>query len=526
MFQATTLVALLMAAILVAIRWGWNMVKWLWLNPKRMERLLRDQGLQANPYRFWIGDLWNMVQMQEQAKSLSIPSHSHDLAPRVYSFVHHIVKKYGKSSFMWFGPTPKLILMNPEQIKELLNRNYEFTKRHMNPIIKYIGSGVGTYDGDKWTKHRKIINPAFHLDRLKTMMPTFYQSCSEMINEWEKMLSPLDGTCEMDVWPWLKNLTKDVISRAAFGSSYEEGRQIFDLLTEQAELVMNNLQRYYIPFWRFIHAKDKRRMEEIDGIVEDLLKGIIEKKEKALKAGEAIIKNDLLGILLESNHKQIESQGNYQNNILGMSLQEVIYECKVFYVAGQETTSALLVWTMMLLSRYPDWQTRAREEVLQVFGNQKPDFEGFSRLKIVTMILYEVLRLYPPAIWMERSAEKEMKLGNLTVPEGMQFSIPILLLHHDQEIWGSDANEFKPERFSEGISKAAKGNSVAFFPFGWGPRICIGQNFSLLEAKMALSLILQQFWFELSPIYSHAPFVAITLKPGHGVHVILHKLEQ
>ncbi|KAK4285793.1 hypothetical protein QN277_002442 [Acacia crassicarpa] len=523
MFQATTLVASLVTAIIV-VRWGWKMVKWLWLNPKRMERVLRDQGLQANPYRLWIGDLWKMIKMQEQVKSLAIPSdHPHDLAPRVCSFHHHIVKEYGKKSFIWFGPTPKVILMNPEQVKELLNRNYDFTKRQFNPILKYIGSGVGSYDGDKWTKHRKIINPAFHLDKLKNMMPTFSQSCSDMIREWETMLSPLDGTCEIDVWPWVKNLTKDVISRAAFGSSYEEGRKIFDLLTEQAELIMNNLLRYYIPFWRYTHAKDKRRMEEIDKTVEDLLKGIIKKKEKDMKVGrdKAIIKNnDLLGILLESNHKENDQS-------LGMSLQEVIYECKVFYVAGQETTSVLLVWTMMLLSKYPDWQTRARQEVLQVFSNQKPDYEGLSRLKIVTMILYEVLRLYPPAAWIERSVEKDMKLGNLSVPGGAEIFIPILMLHHDQEIWGSDAKEFKPERFSEGISKAGKGNSsVAYFPFGWGPRICIGQNFALLEAKMAVSLILQRFWFELSPSYSHSPSLVITLKPEHGVHVILHKLIQ
>ncbi|XP_028763684.1 11-oxo-beta-amyrin 30-oxidase-like [Neltuma alba] len=525
MFQATTLMASLMAAIIV-VRWGWNMMKWLWLNPKRMERMLRDQGLQANPYRFWIGDLWEMVKMQEQVKSLPIPSHhSHDLAPRVLSFVHHIANKYGKNSFIWFGPTPRVILRNPEQVKEMLNRNYDFTKRQVNPLIKYLGSGLGTYDGDKWTKHRKIINPAFNFDRLKNMMPAFTQSCIDMIREWEKMMSPLDGTCELDVWPWLKNLTENVISRAAFGSSYEEGKQIFDLLAEQAELVMSNFQRYHIPLWRFIHAKDKRRMEEIDKMVDDLLKGIImKKKEEAVmkKVGgdEVIIKNDLLSILLESNHhKEVDES-------LGMSLQEVIKECKAFYVGGQETTSVLLVWTMMLLGKYPDWQTRAREEVFQVFGNQKPDYGGLNRLKIVTMILYEVLRLYPPAVWMERSAEKDMKLGNLLVPKGVQLVIPTLMIHHDQEIWGSDAKEFKPERFSEGISKAGKGNCVAYFPFGRGPRICIGQNFSLLQAKTALSLILQCFWFELSPSYSHSPSVLLTLQPDHGVHLILHKLKQ
>ena len=126
-----------------------------------------------------------------------------------------------------------------------------------------------------------------------------------------------------------------------------------------------------------------RRMKELDREIVALLKGIIEKREKALMAGEATM-DDLLGILLESNHKEIEDHGNNKN--VGMSLQDVIEECKLFYFAGQETTSSLLLWTMVLLSTHPDWQACARDEVFQVFGKQKPDFDGLSRLKIVSIV--------------------------------------------------------------------------------------------------------------------------------------------
>ncbi|XP_012567743.1 cytochrome P450 72A68-like isoform X2 [Cicer arietinum] len=421
---------------------------------------------------------------------------------------------------MWFGPIPRVNITDPEQIKDVLNKIYDFRKPNSNPLVRLLANGLVSYEGEKWNKHRKIINPAFHLEKLKIMLPIFFKSCDDLISKWEKMLS-LEGSCEMDVWPFLQNLASDVISRTAFGSSFEEGKRIFQLQIEQAELTKQIMMKVYIPGWRFLPTTTHKRMKEIDRDIKASLTDMINKREKALKAGEAT-KDDLLGILLESNHREMEEHGNNKN--VGMSLEDVIEECKLFYFAGQETTSVLLVWTMVCLSRYPDWQARAREEVFQVFGNKKPDFDGLSHLKIVTMILNEVLRLYPPVIALARSVHKDVKLGNITLPAGVQVSLPVVLVHHDCELWGDDAKVFNPERFSEGVLKATNGK-VSFFPFGGGPRICIGQNFSMLEAKMAMAMILQHFSFELSPSYAHAPATVITLQPQYGAHIILRKVE-
>jgi cytochrome P450 len=125
-----------------------------------------------------------------------------------------------------------------------------------------------------------------------------------------------------------------------------------------------------------------QRIKEINKEIKGLLKGIINKREKAIMAGEAT-KNDLLGELLESKFKDIQEYGKNNKNV-GMSIEEVIDECKLFYFAGQETTSVLMVWTMVLLGQNQNWQDRARQEVLQVFGSNKPDFDGLAHLKVVS----------------------------------------------------------------------------------------------------------------------------------------------
>ncbi|CAA0382442.1 unnamed protein product [Arabidopsis thaliana] len=500
-------------AVVVVSWWVWRTIQWVWLKPKMLESYLRRQGLAGTPYTPLVGDLKRNFSMLAEARSKPI-NLTDDITPRIVPYPLQMLKTHGRTFFTWFGPIPTITIMDPEQIKEVFNKVYDFQKAHTFPLGRLIAAGLVSYDGDKWTKHRRIINPAFHLEKIKNMVPAFHQSCSEIVGEWDKLVTDKQSSCEVDIWPWLVSMTADVISRTAFGSSYKEGQRIFELQAELAQLIIQAFRKAIIPGHRYLPTKGNRRMKAAAREIKFILRGIVNKRLRAREAGEAP-SDDLLGILLESNLGQ--TKGN------GMSTEELMEECKLFYFAGQETTTVLLVWTMVLLSQHQDWQARAREEVKQVFGDKEPDAEGLNQLKVMTMILYEVLRLYPPVVQLTRAIHKEMQLGDLTLPGGVQISLPILLIQRDRELWGNDAGEFKPERFKDGLSKATK-NQVSFFPFAWGPRICIGQNFALLEAKMAMTLILRKFSFELSPSYVHAPYTVLTTHPQFGAPLILHKL--
>ncbi|XP_034679277.1 cytochrome P450 CYP72A219-like isoform X2 [Vitis riparia] len=472
----------------------------------------------GNSYRLLHGDAKKASIMLKEANSRPI-NLSDDIVPRVIPFLYKTIQQYGKNSFTWVGPIPRVNIMKPELIREVFLEAGRFQKQKPNPLANFLLTGLVSYEGKKWAKHRKLLNPAFHAEKLKLMSPAFHLSCRQMISKMEEMVSP-EGSCELDVWPFLKNLTADALSRTSFGSSYEEGRRLFQLLQEQTYLTMEVFQSVYIPGWWYLPTKRNKRMKKIDKEMNTLLNDIITKRDKAMKDGKTA-NEDLLGILMESNSKEIQEGGNSKN--AGISMQEVVEECKLFYLAGQETTSNLLLWTMVLLSKHPNWQTLAREEVFQVFGKNKPEFAGLSHLKVVTMIFYEVLRLYPPGATLNRAVYEDINLGELYLPSGVEIVLPTILVHHDPEIWGDDVKEFKPERFSEGVMKATKGQ-LSYFPFGWGPRICIGQNFAMAEAKMALAMILQCFTFELSPSYTHAPTSVLTLQPQYGAHLIFHKI--
>ncbi|PKI44565.1 hypothetical protein CRG98_035040 [Punica granatum] len=201
----------------------------------------------------------------------------------------------------------------------------------------------------------------------------------------------------------------------------------------------------------------------------------------------------------------------------------IVDNCKNIYLAGFETTAVSATWSLMLLAAYPEWQDRVRSEALEICGGRLPDSDMLRKMKQLNMVIHESLRLYSPVPVVSREALKNMKFGDLKVPEGVNVWSLVLNLHTDPEIWGPDAFEFNPERFANGITGACKLPHL-YMPFGVGPRVCLGQNLAMVELKILLSQLVCNFSFTLSPKYVHSPALRLVIEPEFGVDILVKKL--
>ncbi|KAF7007215.1 hypothetical protein CFC21_022169, partial [Triticum aestivum] len=319
------------------------------------------------------------------------------------------------------------------------------------------------------------------------------------------------GEAEVDVAEWFQRVPQEVITFATFGRrNYEDGRVVFELQDELAGLAADAHSKVYIPGYRFLPL---RRNLRVWHLVREIRKGLA-----------AFIAN-----LPKDGHgdEQRRDGGGGMRDLMSfmtpaMTTEEIIEESKNFFFAGKETLVSLLTWATVALAMHPEWQDRARQEVLAVVGRDDlPTKDHLPKLKTVGMIVNETLRLYPPAVAMIRTANRDVELGGCVVPAGTELLIPILAVHHDEEHWGADAAEFNPARFGDDRRPR---HQMAFMPFGGGERVCIGQNLALIEAKVALAVVLQRFAFRLSPAYVHAPRVLMILNPQYGAPVIFRPL--
>ncbi|KAF8720922.1 hypothetical protein HU200_023325 [Digitaria exilis] len=526
--MAPSLLAPVVAAALVAVAaawvWDYAVVRLLW-RPRAVAAAFRAQGVRGPAYRFLTGSNGDVRRMKAEADGEVLDVGDHDYLRRVVPHFLAWKEQYGGPFLFWFGPQPRICLLDYELVRQVLwNKSGHFVKTDAHPtILAMLGKGLVLVEGPDWVRHRRVVNPAFAMDKLKMMTTTMVSCAGHLIKEWEQLVSNNGNKeAEVELNRNFQELTADVISRTAFGSSYKEGKQVFHTQKQLLAVAMATLLNVQLPGFKqvnmYLPTKTNRLKWTLEKKLKNTLTTIIQTRLASKGNGYG---DDLLGAMLEACF--VTEQGQKRDE-LTLTMDEIIDECKTFFFAGHETTSHLLTWTMFLLSMYPQWQERLREEVLRECGNANPTADMLSKLKEMTMVLLETLRLYGPVVAMLRKPVSDIRLGSLTIPKGTGLVIPIPILHRDKDIWGDNANEFDPLRFENGITNAAK-TPQALLGFSIGPRACIGQNFAMLEAKSVMVMILQKFRFTLSPKYVHAPADRITLQPKFGLPIILRPLD-
>ena len=385
---------------------------------------------------------------------------------------------------MVFG-IPFVITWNTEFCKQIFIKDREtFTKFiPIKSIMDLFGNSVAIVDGEEWKKQREILNPSFKLDYIKSLTITF-------INYSEKLCFMLEDFAKTSniflPYDWMSKFTLDNLGKAGFGFEFQcldnidTHSDIYNAYTVLAESIIDPLR--ILPFYDDLPLKKNKKFKESRKVFFDWAKQMIDKKrELQLNNTQSDETPDLLDAMVSAHDKD------------GLSDNELLQNIFLFFTAGHETTSGSLTGVLYYLSKYPDLQEECYEEINTIIGNNELSHVNVKKLTILNNVINETMRLLNPARSLIRKTACDCNLGDYFIPKGSAISVGIRNLHLDPDTWGPDANEFSIDRWSP--ERVKERPSIAYMPFGYGPRICLGMNFALLEMRIALVYLLRKFKF-------------------------------
>lgn len=365
-----------------------------------------------------------------------------------------------------------------------------------------LGKGLLTTDGEDWRRQRRIMAPAFDHRSLLAYAPMMAEATAALIERWDRLP---DGAT-LDVAAEMMRLTLAIIARAMFSTEAESVSAVVEQAVGryQLEVRPDLLDLLGAPEWW-----PRRRTRQWRGIFDELDR-VIDRLIRR-EAADAAQPKDLLSRLLAARDSETG---------LGMSAQEVRDQVVTIFMAGHETTAQALAWTWYLLSQHPQEEAKVRAELASVLSGRSPRFEDLASLRYTRMVFEESMRLYPPAHTISRQALEEDEVAGRRVRKGATIFIVPWLLHRHRMLW-ERPDAFEPERFAP--ERASARPRFAYIPFGGGPRICIGASFAMTEALIILAMLGRRYRLRLVPGHPVEPVGLITLRPRHGLRMILER---
>ena len=399
------------------------------------------------------------------------------------------------------GIKEAIVTIDPAVIQHVLKtnaENYQKSEIQVKRMGHFLGKGLLTTHGEAWKTQRRLIQKGFDRKQLDALSSIMQDSLAESLRDFDRQVR----VGPVDVYPQLMKMTFAMVARSLFGARLKD--EDIDLVshticTVQEFIVRQTIQPYLNPW--FAASGELRRHEDMRVRADGVLMEYIKQRRNSTPG------NDLLQNLMDARYSDGE----------GMSDELVLSESMQLLVAGHETSSNGLSWLLYLLSTRPDCLERVREEFDSVLGDEPLSHAHVPRFEFTTQVIQEGLRLYPPFWMIDRMAVADDHVEDLDIPGGSTVIVYVYGAHHAPRYWESPES-FDPERFIKKANERLR-TPFTYLPFGGGPRVCIGNQYAMLQILMILSDLLRKYDFQLTPGQAIEARPMVILRPKHGIRM-------
>lgn len=407
-------------------------------------------------------------------------------------FLLDSASRYGSLFRYMAGGTSTVVVNHPHHAQHVLQghaRNYvKQGTPDLMMLLPMLGQGLMTTEGEAWAEQRRVARPAFEHSRIEPWVQVMAECTEDMLRRWE---DPARTGVPFDVERELGHLTLRIITRCLFGCDWEDATTDFAGAVQR----LNSFMSRYDPG----DAVGLRQFREASQLIDTLVQRILSLR-RATGGG-----SDLLALLLDPHPRQLQGPAGER------VLREQIF---TFLMAGHETTAKALTWSLHLLGLHPKVALRVHEEARALLGQGPVLAQRVRALEFSGQVLQEAMRLYPPVWLMSRVCREDDCVGGYHLPAGTLVIVSPYLLHRHPDYW-SEPETFDPGRFRD--HRASARHPYAYLPFSGGPRVCIGRNFAMMEARLVLAMVLQRFQLQHVEGHRVEPEALVTLRPSGGL---------
>lgn len=414
------------------------------------------------------------------------------------TYLEQVQAGYGAFAYFQAGHQHIYSVNEPELIREVLvTRSGLFTKsRILQRAKSLLGEGLLTNEGTSHLRQRRMVQPAFYRDHLVTYGAQMVALADKACHRWR-------NEAKLDIDQEMMRLTLAIVGQTLFSADVEDeapqvGEAMNALIAIMPLLMLPGSQ-----FIEYVPLPVTRRYLKAAKLVEATIFRIMNERRTS-----AANPDDLLSMLMNARDPEGDDRA--------MSDKQVRDEALTLFLAGHETTATALAWTWYLLAQHPDAEAALHAELSAVLGDRLPTFDDLPRLRYTQQIFAESMRLYPPAWAIGRMAREPLELGGYTLPAKSIVLLSPYLMHRNARFW-PDPDRFDPARWADGDFYK---RDFTYFPFGGGPRICVGERFAWMEGVLLLAVIAQRWRFRLEPGHRVERKALITLRAKNGIKVI------